>query len=684
MLIQVAPIERNAHMPESITYIHEVNQCKSLRRKGHEFLDTLLAGASSEHDALGVLGYARNAGIELRSYQREGVCWLAFLAKHGLSGALCDDLGLGKTLMALTLMTSLADRKTPECSLVVCPSSLTGHWCEEIHRWYHDSLRAFAYVGDPRDRGMELVRLLQFMADPGNASTHAVMVVSYNVLTRDVDRIVRTGLQWRLMIIDEAHSIRNPYTSAAEKCKQIGASAVHRLAITGTPVHNDVLDLWSVFDFLMPGYLGDVSSFEQNVAKPVRASRAILAKDSVSLQAAEDEEGDGISSGTSAPVTSSKMTKREQQRELESIRAAEALEGLRRKILPFLLRRTKEAVLQDLPPKIVQDLITDMAPVQARLYAALKGDVRAAEKDALGHTARLLMACTHPLLSLRSMKRHTKDRLQRRLLEAKLSSAQEDGYRASGKFRALVDLLRNVVLPSVSTATGVGDARLSSMVSDEDSSSSALDSKGQDATTNADLPAKALVFTQWTGTLDLIEDQVLQGALHGALGFLRLDGSIAAHDRQAIVNRFNTEPGIQVLLATTKVGGQGLNLTGANVVIFVEHDWNPMNDLQAMDRAHRLGQLRAVNVYRLLSRYTVEERVLGLQRFKQHVADRVVDSANSNVDSMRTDEILQALDLPDSMADSLDKVHEEIDPHDTEYKDFDVAAFVQKLDGGIM
>ncbi|GBG26221.1 DNA repair protein, putative [Hondaea fermentalgiana] len=685
-LIQVAPIERSARIPESVSHPADVQAARSRREAGQYFLDTLLTGATMEKDFAGVLQTAATAGIELRSYQKEGVCWLGFLAEHGLCGALCDDLGLGKTLMALTLVASLPSYTLPECSLVVCPSSLTGHWCQEAQQWYGTLLVPFAYVGSPRERGMELVRLLQFMSDPANASKHALLVISYTVLTRDADRIARMGLSWRTMILDEAHSIRNPYTAASEKCKLIGGAAQHRLAITGTPIHNDVLDLWSVFDFLMPGYLGDASSFERTVAKPVRASRVALSKDGITLDTGAADQGGGGSDDVSRPENlSSRASKREQQREIEGVRAAEALESLRRKILPFLLRREKSSVLRDLPPKIVQDLTMEMSPVQAKVYATLENDQGAGVSDPLGHSMRLLMACTHPLLCLRSLKNATRDRLERRLLESKLSAAQEDGYRTAGKFRALVDLLRNVVIPSAdAVGNGGSDARLVAFVKDEaDGSSSgvrARESSIPGPNSDSTGPAKAIIFAQWTGTLDLIEEQVLQQALNGALRSLRLDGSVTAHARQSIANRFNTDANIQVLLATTKVGGQGLNLTGANVVIFVEHDWNPMNDLQAMDRAHRLGQRRAVNVYRLLSRGTVEERVLSLQRFKRAVADRVVDADNSAVDSMHTDEILQALNLPQSFASRLDEVHE-VDPHETEYNAFDVAAFVRKLDG---
>ncbi len=407
-------------------------------------------------------------------------------------------------------------------------------------------------------------------------------------------------------------------------------------------------------------------------------------------------------------ATAAPGAKRAAAKQLAQARAVRALEALHRRVLPFILRRTKGEVLKDLPPKIVQDVLLELTPQQEQLYAellkelgpsvanaarALAGEQQQQQQqqqqrdpggggggNTLAAVSQLLMACTHPLVALRAMAKGASSRLGKRQLEARISLVKDLGAKASCKFRAVESLLSDHILLDVD----LGDARLRGISQAAAAQSSAADSHSggaaaapapaaaADADADADAAAaaanegaeqaepaaaaaptahKCLIFAQWKGTLDLLEQQVFKEAFQGRLRYLRLDGSVAPHERQAVVNRFNGDASISCLLATTKVGGQGLNLTSADMVIFLENSWNPQEDLQAMDRAHRIGQRRCVHVFRLIARASVEERLFGLQRFKLHVAGAVVDAANSDVRSMQTDRVIDVLGAATSAAD---------------------------------
>jgi len=229
-LIELAPLESGVPDLENTSSF-----LTDLRRKGQEFLHGLLQGA--EQDYFGGLSLATSQGIMLREYQKDAVKWLGFLAQHHLSGALCDDLGLGKTLMTLTQLASFAE-KTPACrrSLVVCPSSLTGHWAKETSKWYGSGtkkiLQPMESVGTPVQR-LKVLGTCQ-------AIEHVVVICSYSVLCRDLGQI--SALEWGYVVLDEAHTIRNPFSATARACFSV--KSMHRLALTGTPVQNDVLDIW--------------------------------------------------------------------------------------------------------------------------------------------------------------------------------------------------------------------------------------------------------------------------------------------------------------------------------------------------------------------------------------------------------------------------------------------------------
>lgn len=492
---------------------------------------------------------------ELRSYQQEGVNWLAFLNRYHLHGILCDDMGLGKTLQTLCIVASdhhlraeeFAKTQAPDSrrlpSLIVCPPTLSGHWQQEIQT-YAPFLTCLPFVGPSSDR----LRLRDKLG------TTDIVITSYEVCRNDID--VLSPLNWNYCVLDEGHLIKNPRAKTTMAVKKLLSN--HRLILSGTPIQNNVLELWSLFDFLMPGFLGTEKVFLDRFAKPIAASRF------------------------------SKSSSKEQEA------GALAIEALHKQVLPFLLRRLKEEVLDDLPPKILQNYYCDLSDLQKKLLDDLlkkegKGLQQMAgsdDKESKQHIFQALQymrkLCNSPSLVV---KEGHKQYAAIQASLAKQNSSLKDIAHAP-KLTALKELLQDC---------GIG-----------------IDSSGGGelaTATESVSQHRALIFCQMKEMLDIVQTDVL-GKLLPSVQFLRLDGSVEATKRQSIVNQFNTDPSYDVLLLTTSVGGLGLNLTGADTVIFVEHDWNPQKDIQAMDRAHRIGQKKVVNVYRLITRGTLEEKIL--------------------------------------------------------------------------
>ncbi|KAF9571268.1 TATA-binding protein-associated factor mot1 [Mortierella alpina] len=540
---------------------------------------------------------------ELRKYQQEGVNWLAFLNKYQLHGILCDDMGLGKTLQSICMLASdqhdrqvkFAETGYPQyahCpSLVVCPPTLTGHWFHEIQQ-YTDNLKPMMYTGGPAER-----KRLRSMIPK-----HDVVIMSYDVVRNDIEDLEKVF--WNYCILDEGHIIKNGRTKITKSVKMVRAN--HRVILSGTPIQNNVLELWSLFDFLMPGFLGTEKQFNERFGKPILASRDC------------------------------KSSSREQEA------GVLALEALHKQVLPFLMRRLKEDVLSDLPPKIIQDYYCELSDLQKQLYEEfsksqikneveeeLTEDTKVADSpqkathifQALQYLRKL---CNHPLLVVNE--KHPEYNKVMKQLKSQNQSIHDIGF--APKLQALRQLLIDC---------GIGSKPVSESSADVEAS---LISGGGSAVSQH----RALIFCQQKAMLDIIENDLLRPLLP-SVSYMRLDGAVDASRRHGIVQKFNADPSIDLLLLTTHVGGLGLNLTGADTVIFVEHDWNPMKDLQAMDRAHRLGQKKVVNVYRLISKGTLEEKIMGLQKFKLNIANTVINQQNSGIQSMGTDQILDLFQI---------------------------------------
>ncbi|KAI5122989.1 hypothetical protein M0805_006867 [Coniferiporia weirii] len=588
-LVKMVPLE--AGLPDPPDFPEEL-----LRRRDEErtFLTQLLDGSKVEQYTIPVPIKA-----ELRKYQQDGVNWLAFLARFQLHGILCDDMGLGKTLQSICILSGKhferAERykatKSPDSvhlpSLIICPPTLTGHWYYEVLK-YTDNLKPLMYVGTARDRQRLLSKF----------SSHDIVITSYEVVRNDISNL--EGINWHYCILDEGHVIKNAKTKLTKSVKLIRAQ--HRLILSGTPIQNSVLELWSLFDFLMPGFLGSEHSFNERFSKPILSNR------------------DGKSKNDEA--------------------AALALEALHKQVLPFLLRRLKEDVLNDLPPKIIQDYYCELSDMQKNLYdefsksnalESATGIVQNADADKQSGGRKhifqslqyLRKLCNHPALVLKGDMEAIKAALAK--VRAKESSDGLSDIQHAPKLLALKQLLLDCGIGA--GASAAIDTAKSELLETEETSSGVFSQH------------RVLIFCQMKQMLDIIETDLFKKNMP-TVTYMRLDGGTDTHKRHAIVQTFNSDPSIDCLLLTTHVGGLGLTLTGADTVIFVEHDWNPMKDLQAMDRAHRIGQKKVVNVYRLITKGTLEEKIMGLQRFKLNIANSVVTQQNSGLESMDTELVL--------------------------------------------
>lgn len=445
---------------------------------------------------------------QLRDYQSWGASWLhERLQSHGFA-LLADEMGLGKTLQTIALLTLWATKETP--ALIVVPTSLLYNWEAEIRR-FSPSLETVVLHGSGRDALHE-------------QNFNHVIVTSYGVLMNDRARFLKR--EYSLMVLDEASAIRNPDTEVSRCCFRMKARA--KLALTGTPLENSMQDLWSIFQFLQPGYLGERRQFQENYER-------------------------GVSTGSAAA------------------------QSLRLRVMPFLLRRTKEEVVKDLPDKVETDDWCDLSPEQAELYQSVwEAGLKNIEKLAAAHDSAAHMTLLTLLLRLRQIC------CDAALVAPELTQTWTLAQR-SRKMERLFELIQGT----------------------------------------RDSGRKMLVFSQFAKQLHVIEAECQQRGYET----LRLDG--ATRDRQALVDRFQRDDGPGVFLISLKAGGYGLNLTNASTVVHFDPWWNPAAEQQASDRAHRIGQTQTVNIYKLLTRGTVEERVKNLQASKSQMADQLFRGSGS-------------------------------------------------------
>ncbi|MDP4179892.1 MAG: DEAD/DEAH box helicase [Bacillota bacterium] len=462
----------------------------------------------------------------LRDYQKFGFKWMKTLAHYGFGGILADDMGLGKTLQVLSFIKSeKAENGKP--SLVVAPTSLIFNWKAEVDKFVPD-LKVTVIAGTKGERDSLIEEMEKY----------DIVVTSYGALKRDIEQYEKREFSY--IFVDEAQHIKNPATLNAGSVKSLNSKGC--FAMTGTPIENTLTELWSVFDFIMPGYLMSHQKFIKKFETPI--------------------------------VRNSDK---------------EALMKLSRFIKPFVLRRLKKDVLKELPEKIESKVIAEMTSEQKKLYAAYlkkaQGEVAAEIKNngiekskikILAVLTRLRQLCCHP------------------------STFIEEYKGGSGKLETLMELLEGSIQSG----------------------------------------HRILIFSQFTSMLKIIGKEL--NKLN--ISFFYLDGSTPAEDRMSMVNDFNSleRP---VFLISLKAGGTGLNLTAADIVIHYDPWWNPSVEDQATDRAYRIGQTKAVQVFKIVAKGTIEERILELQEKKKDLINSVIHAGENLVTKLSEKEIRELFQM---------------------------------------
>lgn len=450
----------------------------------------------------------------MRNYQKIGFKWFKTLSHYGFGGILADEMGLGKTLETIAF---IASEKGDKPSIVVAPTSLLYNWQSEIER-FAPELKSLVMSGSKsqREELMEKVK------------ESDIVITSYPLIRRDIDEY--KNIDFKYCILDEAQQIKNAASISASSVKKIKAEGY--FALTGTPMENSLMELWSIFDFIMPGYLFNHNKFSRMYEAPI-------VKDDDKI----------------------------------------AMDELNRHIKPFILRRLKKDVLQELPPKIEHNVIVEMTEEQKKLYAAYSEQA----KQEIGRTI--------------SDKGFSRSRIQIFSILTRLrqiccdpSIFVEDFKGESGKMQALNELLDESI------------------------------SQGH----------KVLLFSQFTSVLKNIAGMLYNNNMK----YLYLDGNTKSEDRMALCRKFNTGDA-NIFLISLKAGGTGLNLTGADTVIHFDPWWNPAVEEQATDRAHRIGQKKNVEVIKLLSKGTIEEKIFELQERKKKIINNVINE-NMNEDNIMT------------------------------------------------
>ncbi|MCI6693059.1 MULTISPECIES: DEAD/DEAH box helicase [unclassified Clostridium] len=451
-----------------------------------------------------------NLNANLREYQRIGYNWLRTIEELGFGGILADDMGLGKTIQTITLLLSKPGKK----SLIVTPTSVLYNWKNEFGK-FAEGLKIGIIHGGLKERSKIL----------DSYKEYDVLLTTYGTLRRDLK--LYEDKSFDFCIIDEGQNIKNKASKISEAVKSIKANT--KIALTGTPIENNLLELWSIFDFIMPMYLFSVEKFKEKFMK------------------GNDED----------------------------------LKELKELISPFILRRLKEEVLDELPEKIEKEYIIPMSTKQRQVYNSYMREVKKKLKEnkdnkilIFSFLTKLRQLCLDPSLLI------------------------EDFKEESSKIKAIEEIVEEAL-------------------------------EGN---------KKIIIFSQFTSALNKIGNKLKTNNIK----YLYLDGSINAKERLRLAEEFN-EGNTNIFLISLKAGGVGLNLTSANIVVHFDPWWNPAVENQATDRAYRIGQKNIVEVIKLISKDTIEEKIIKLQEEKKELISKVIDGnmlTGDKLNSITEEELL--------------------------------------------
>ena len=487
-----------------------------------------------------------NLNANLREYQKVGYEWLKVLDKYQFGGILADDMGLGKTLQVIAVILSYIQgensyneeqiegqtdwwqvrNKNTKPSMVICPSSLTLNWENEINK-FAPSINSLVIRGNLEERKRQIKSI----------NDYDVVITSYDLLKRDIEVYEELNYEFKYIIADEAQYIKNNNTQNAKAIKKINAQT--RYALTGTPIENSLSELWSIFDFIMPGYLFSYKKFKENYELPITKNEDRL-----------------------------------------------AMKKLKMLIEPFVLRRIKRDVLTELPDKTISILNNEMPEEQQKIYLSYLQSAKQEAIDEINTNGfeksqikilallmRLRQICCHPSLFI-------------------------DNYKGeSSKLNQCIELIKDAV------ASG----------------------------------HKMLLFSGYTGMFDIIEKELNEEKIK----YFKLTGSTKVGERIRLVDEFNENDEIKVFLISLKAGGTGLNLTGADMVIHYDPWWNLSAENQATDRTYRIGQKRNVQVYKLITKNSIEEKIYDLQQRKAQLVDNMLSTNETFINKLSKEEIME-------------------------------------------
>ena len=463
----------------------------------------------------------------LRYYQKVGYKWLKILDDYRLGGILADDMGLGKTVQLISLLLDYkANAKVKLPSIVITPSSLALNWKSEIEKFAKD-IKVLVIRGTSEEREKQIKQIPEF----------DLVITSYDLLKRDMEVYRREDILFKFQIADEAQYIKNSNTQNAKSLKTINAQT--KYALTGTPIENSLAELWSIFDYIMPGYLFTYKKFKQLYEIPIM----------------KDNDQD-------------------------------AMEKLKMMIEPFVLRRVKKDVLKELPEKSITILNNEMQGEQLEIYlsylaqakkeALIEIEGNGFEKSQIKILAlltRLRQICCHPSLFL------------------------ENYMGESSKLTQCIEIVKDAIAGK----------------------------------------HKILIFSGYTSMLNIIEGNLTKEGIN----YYKLTGQTKVEERVKLVNDFNNNPEVKVFLISLKAGGTGLNLIGADMVIHYDPWWNMSAENQATDRAYRIGQKNNVQVYKLITKNSIEEKIYELQEKKSKLIDNMLSTQTTFINKLNKDDIME-------------------------------------------
>ncbi|XP_014204660.1 lymphocyte-specific helicase [Copidosoma floridanum] len=577
-------------------------------------LDSLIEDEEKENSSA-VANYVKSKYFvgDLRDYQKIGLNWLKALYDHGLNGILADEMGLGKTIQVIALFAHLIEKRVPGPYLVIVPLSTLPNWISEFER-FAPELPVVVFYGSQKDRGPIRNKAMKKVRMAVNFTTHPIILTTYQMPLYE-QKFFKT-LNYRYIVIDEAQRIKNFNTQLFKVLKMF--NSVNRLLLTGTPLQNNLSELWSLLNYLLPEIFNDLDVFES----------WFDAKD------VQNEAG------------KEKFFRREQEKQV--------MFALREILQPFMLRRLKEEVCPDIPPFKEVVVYTPLTSFQHQLYSAILNrdleklymtempvvvDVdgvrpkrkctQAVNLDTYYNENYSNIVSTKPQKSLAETSNEAKkDRREEEISKwRKFATVNDENVEFYIRLRFGNDVMmyRHVVnhpyiihQPLDNCGLSLVDENLikiSGKMLVLDAMLKKLKAKGH----------KILLFSTMRMVLDVIEDHLNLRNYQ----YVRLDGTIKYEDRRCNIDKFQTDPDVFIFLLTTKAGAVGLNLAAADTVIIYDSDYNPQNDLQAMARCHRIGQTKPVVVYRLCTKGTVDEEIINRANAKRFLEKAVISKEGS-------------------------------------------------------